>query len=173
MLKNKFLREFQNSPQVLNFAASSILATASSILATASFKFLRKFYISPQVSKFSASFKFHRKFQNSPQVLICCTWLPGRSYASIESRAWNCNYIHIILWGTITHPCPNFNDGLDKPPLQLGHGWVIASNGKPLDAITYPFSVLQGHRTNLSYSLLVKEGPNIELGAKFKTRGEF
>ena len=29
----------------------------------------------------------------------------------------------------ITHPCLNFNGGLTKPPLKLGHRWVITSNG--------------------------------------------
>ena len=27
-------------------------------------------------------------------------------------------------WNFIIHPCPNFNGGLVKPPLKLGHGWV-------------------------------------------------
>ena len=31
-----------------------------------------------------------------------------------------------MLYG-ITHPCPNCNGGLAKPPLMLGEGWVISS----------------------------------------------
>ena len=31
------------------------------------------------------------------------------------------------MWDAITHPCPNFDGGLAKPPLKLGHGWVITS----------------------------------------------
>ena len=37
---------------------------------------------------------------------------------------------HVKLWGVITHPCPNFNGGLAKPPLKLGHGWVITPHRK-------------------------------------------
>ena len=32
---------------------------------------------------------------------------------------------HVFGWDIITHPCPNFSGGLAKPPLKLGHGWVI------------------------------------------------
>ena len=38
---------------------------------------------------------------------------------------------------TIIHPCPNFNGGLTKPSMKLGHSWV----GNPcvyMDVITYP-----------------------------------
>ena len=34
---------------------------------------------------------------------------------------------HVKQWDVDTHPCPNFNGGLIKPPLKLKHGWVIAS----------------------------------------------
>ena len=37
------------------------------------------------------------------------------------------NYIRVKQWDIITHPCPNFNGGLVKPPLKLGHGWLITS----------------------------------------------
>ena len=36
----------------------------------------------------------------------------------------------IKLWDALCHPCPNFNGGLIKPPLKLGHGWVITSHMK-------------------------------------------
>ena len=34
-------------------------------------------------------------------------------------QAWISNYIHVWLREMITHPYPNFNDGLDKPPSQI------------------------------------------------------
>ena len=34
-------------------------------------------------------------------------------------------YIHSFIWDVITNPCRNFNGGLTKPPLKLGHGSVI------------------------------------------------
>ena len=40
---------------------------------------------------------------------------------------WTSHYSHIRQWDVITHPCHNFNGGLTKPPLKLGHGWVITS----------------------------------------------
>ena len=30
-----------------------------------------------------------------------------------------------FMYYVITHRCPNFNVGLTKPTLKLGHGWVI------------------------------------------------
>ena len=41
---------------------------------------------------------------------------------------WASNYIHMKLWEVITHTDPNFNDSLDKPPLNLVHWWVITSH---------------------------------------------
>ena len=43
-------------------------------------------------------------------------------------RLMDSNNIHHFLWDIITHPCPNFNGGLVKPPLMLGHGWLITSH---------------------------------------------
>ena len=40
-------------------------------------------------------------------------------------------YTHCSIWDAITHPCPNFNGGLFKPPLKFVHGWVIASHWIP------------------------------------------
>ena len=34
-------------------------------------------------------------------------------------------YIDYFIRDVITHPCPNFSGGLIKPPLKLGHGWII------------------------------------------------
>ena len=41
---------------------------------------------------------------------------------------WINNNIHSSQWGVITHQCRNFNGGLAKPPLKLGHVWVITSH---------------------------------------------
>ena len=38
-----------------------------------------------------------------------------------------CNCIHSFLRDVINHPSPDFNDGIIKPMLMLGHGWIIAS----------------------------------------------
>ena len=35
------------------------------------------------------------------------------------------DYIHTKPWDAITHPCPNFNDGLAKLPLQIWYGYAI------------------------------------------------
>ena len=37
------------------------------------------------------------------------------------------NYINVFLWDVSTYPCPNWNEGLTKPPLKSGHGRLIAS----------------------------------------------
>ena len=42
------------------------------------------------------------------------------------------------MWDVITHPCINFNGSLAKPPLKLGHGWVITTHVLYTDEITYP-----------------------------------
>ena len=38
-------------------------------------------------------------------------------------KTWTRNYIHCFLYDVITHPCPNFNGGLTKPPLKLQYGF--------------------------------------------------
>ena len=32
------------------------------------------------------------------------------------------NCINVNQWDVITNPCHNFNGGLTKPPLKIGHG---------------------------------------------------
>ena len=49
---------------------------------------------------------------------------------SIWIRAWISNYIHVKHWAVIICPCPNFDGGLVKLLLKLGHGWVITSHRK-------------------------------------------
>ena len=46
------------------------------------------------------------------------------------SAAWINNYIHMREWDVIIHPHSNFNGGLVKPPLKLGHGWIITYHRK-------------------------------------------
>ena len=77
---------------------------------------------------------------------------------------------HTTVVYIITHPFPNINGCLAKPPLKLGHGWVITSRGKQFDVITYPCP-------NLSWSLLVNcvhggnsaglSGPSASLLSRF------
>ena len=46
----------------------------------------------------------------------------NKSRAVIAIRAWISNRLHGLIWHTIIHPYPyNFNIGLIKPPLELGH----------------------------------------------------
>ena len=47
------------------------------------------------------------------------------SYAENVSIWWRHHDIGDFMWDVTTHPCPNFNDGLIKPPMELGHGWII------------------------------------------------
>ena len=49
---------------------------------------------------------------------------------SKQSWGWWFETLSWSLWrhcngDMITHPCPNFSGGLNKPPSKLGHGWVI------------------------------------------------
>ena len=39
-----------------------------------------------------------------------------------ETRPLITNHVHSFQWNVITHPCPNFNGGLVKPPLMLRYG---------------------------------------------------
>ena len=38
---------------------------------------------------------------------------------------WITNYIAIKLLDLLSYPCPYFNDGLVKPPLNILHEWAI------------------------------------------------
>ena len=40
------------------------------------------------------------------------------------------NCIHLKRWHVILRICPKFNCSLVKPPLKLGHRWVISSDRK-------------------------------------------
>ena len=52
---------------------------------------------------------------NSIIVSRCYSWFPLPSIYSDKQV------------GVTIYPCPNFSGGLNKPPLNLGHGWVITS----------------------------------------------
>ena len=47
----------------------------------------------------------------------------GLVKTSIEIRVCISSYIHVKQWDVITHPRPNLNGGLFKPPLKLWYGW--------------------------------------------------
>ena len=55
-------------------------------------------------------------------------WLTQISQTSTEIKTTVENYIHIKEWDVINHPCPNFSGDLIKPPLKLGHWWLIYQN---------------------------------------------
>ena len=47
---------------------------------------------------------------------------PGMTHVGPMNLAMRVSiYIHATQWNVITHPCPNFNSGLTKPPLKFGH----------------------------------------------------
>ena len=54
-------------------------------------------------------------------------------------------------WDAVPHSWPNFNGGLSKLPLKLGHGWLIISHVK--QCIWLPIHAL------LAINLLSKKGP--------------
>ena len=58
-------------------------------------------------------------------------------------------FIAEITYDVFTHPCPNFNSSLAKPPLKLWHGWVITSHMTDVitGMITYPFHNFNGGLT--------------------------
>ena len=86
------------------------------------------------------------------------------SLSIIVLRAWIINHIHMVKRDAIIHPCPNFSGGFAKPPLNIGHGFVITSSSpfyqhgltlipawisnhmpcKVWDEITYPFLNFNG-----------------------------
>ena len=44
---------------------------------------------------------------------------------NVEIIACISSYTRLKRWCVISHPCPRFQDGLVKPPLILGHVWII------------------------------------------------
>ena len=55
-------------------------------------------------------------------------WASLSNRTTTEIRIWIDDFILMKLLDVITHPRPNFNGGLFKPPWKLGHGWIITSH---------------------------------------------
>ena len=81
-------------------------------------------------------------------------------------RSWVNNYIDVKEWDVITHPYPNFNGCLVKPPLKSGHEWLVISNAlqwrhTELDGVANHqphdrlFNRLFGHRLKKTSKLCV------------------
>ena len=73
--------------------------------------------------------------RRSPNLLTACNdagQLGNRDGAYWHYGRDNClASLHFEQkWDAIPHPCLNFNGGLAKPPLKLGHGWAITSQTK-------------------------------------------
>ena len=45
----------------------------------------------------------------------------------IKILKWTTHHLDYFMWLVITYPYHNFNGGLIKPPLKLGHWWIITS----------------------------------------------
>ena len=58
--------------------------------------------------------------------IISSSYEVYRQPSTTNRVTWKSNF----LCHAITHPCPNFNDGLTKPPLTLGHVWELFSKEK-------------------------------------------
>ena len=59
-------------------------------------------------------------------------------------------------------PCSNFNGGLAKPPLNLGHGWVLFSPLKKQNKTKQNKKVSYGV-PNLKYSMPVKRATDVSI----------
>ena len=70
-------------------------------------------------------------------IMTSLQWFMEINQTSIRIRTWINEYILLKQWNIITHPCPNFSGVLVKPPLKLGHGWVIISHIKQW--VSYPY----------------------------------
>ena len=77
---------------------------------------------------------WRRQGISSHGIVLVCRDYPSfstrRVDISIEFRTFIDNYIHIILWDVITHPCRNFSGRSAELLLQLVHGWVIIFHRK-------------------------------------------
>ena len=72
---------------------------------------------------------------------------------NIKLTAWISNHTKIKQYEVVTHPCPDLNGDLAKPPLKLRHGLVITSHIKQrvwflihaqlisVDSVTHDFEV--------------------------------
>ena len=66
-------------------------------------------------------------------VFFICVWINGwvNNREAGDLRRHHAHYevtvLHWYLWDVPTRPCPNYKGGLTKPPLKLGHEWVVVS----------------------------------------------
>ena len=78
-------------------------------------------YLSSLAEKRFSTCHFHERFRSA---YLMVSW--GHIFHMWSRiKAWTSNYISSFRWHVITHPCPNFNGALAKPPLKLGHVWVM------------------------------------------------
>ena len=67
------------------------------------------------------------------------------------------------MWDSNIHPCFNFNCGLTKTPLKLGHGWVIAHHYRQVSNIRRIKSQhLKDYRTVLWFSVRNPLKPDVK-----------
>ena len=65
-----------------------------------------------------------------PKLSLTRELLMPIALGTCRIRTWICNHIHVKQRNVVTHLYPDFNDGLIKPPLKLGYGWMITCNKK-------------------------------------------
>ena len=69
-------------------------------------------------------------------------------------------FYHVKQWDVISHPCPHFKDGLLKPQLKLGNGWIITCHMNSLGPSQHYddviMTMLESQITNLTvvYSIV-------------------
>ena len=82
---------------------------------------------------------------------------PSVHFANIDSLSlYTAKHLYPeFMWDIITHPCLDFNSGLTKPSLKIGHGWVISSH-----CFTWMWLLIHAQIAMLVYLILVNErGP--------------
>ena len=81
-----------------------------------------------------ATYIYDPEGQHCRSLIKPMFWTQAKSYINAtlqisQQRLFKHNYIHHIHQHigvhVITQPCHIFSGGLAKPPLKLGHGWVI------------------------------------------------
>ena len=63
-------------------------------------------------------------------------WENKTNMVQIRWGHWLFN-VSIVLCVFDTHPCPNFKSSLGKPPLDVGHGWIITHHIFYVEVVTY------------------------------------
>ena len=89
-------------------------------------------YIGYFITKKSILIDMIREILGVDEMIYAVIFVSATYYYAATSqglkRLMESNNLHHFLWDIITHPCPNFNGGLVKPPLMLGHGWLLTSH---------------------------------------------